>query len=669
MAGPSDNAWPSVDAFPGEWPPVKVPPTFATITPRRSSVAITPVATEVDIVVFPLGAPTITSVSPNSGHQGTVVTIIGTGFIGTTWVGFGGYAAWVFEVVSDSEISATVRTGYQGPADLEVRAPRGTVHYTGFSLVATAPAPVVTGISPASGPAGSATPVTLTGTGFTGLAGVSENGASSGAPVAVSDTEITGVLMRPGIGTVEPIVIVDAGGILISSSDGPVFTYVPEGLPPTITSLSPSSGSAAGGASIVIAGTHLTSTISVEFGGNLASFHVDSDTQVTATLPAGTAGTVTVTLTAPGGAVTSSFTYNAPVTTELPPLTMRLGTEDDATIISSNASWVNQLSEIISYWPDARDSKHFADWFTGKLGIYLNLNDGPTTVTLQDSDGANLWVPYAWNSTTDTFSRRTADVRSSSYRTGFVGQLKTEFDYGARRVWIDDVNQEVEIAARRANHTSAGAAPLMDMSWWPAAVADFLAYVRTQMRAYALAQVGDANAFKIIHNQRWYAMTPARTTDTNIRAAVQAADWMNVEYGVTDGGLGNGGAAPGSTEPNYNYGFGDLAAHVDAVHALGTGIRWEGMDSSQSAAAQKYIRAAFELLRDPARGDTLSIHGLNPPTAIPAVFAGMNLGAPLGARTQSGAVLTRLFELGRVDLTPHAAGQAITDAMATITIY
>src|SRR5713226_8043158 len=86
---------------------------------------------------------------------------------------------------------------------------------------------------------------------------------------------------------------------------------------PTVTSLSPSSGSAAGGTQVTITGSGFTGVSQVAFSGVPASsFNFVSDSQVTAVAPAGT-GTVDVSITA--GGVTSpvnqpadQFTYISP---------------------------------------------------------------------------------------------------------------------------------------------------------------------------------------------------------------------------------------------------------------------------------------------------------------------------------------------------------------------
>jgi hypothetical protein len=79
---------------------------------------------------------------------------------------------------------------------------------------------------------------------------------------------------------------------------------------PTITSVAPSSGNA--GDSVVINGSGFIGAVDVEFGTAPASFHVDSDTKITATSPGHKAGMVDIRVTVQGTSATSSadqFTY------------------------------------------------------------------------------------------------------------------------------------------------------------------------------------------------------------------------------------------------------------------------------------------------------------------------------------------------------------------------
>jgi hypothetical protein len=88
------------------------------------------------------------------------------------------------------------------------------------------------------------------------------------------------------------------------------FSYV---VPPTVTSVSPNSGTTAGGTAVTITGTNFAAGATVTFGGAAATnVVVVNSTQITATTPAGAAGAVTVTVTNPGvpsGSLVNGYTY------------------------------------------------------------------------------------------------------------------------------------------------------------------------------------------------------------------------------------------------------------------------------------------------------------------------------------------------------------------------
>jgi len=88
---------------------------------------------------------------------------------------------------------------------------------------------------------------------------------------------------------------------------------------PSVTSISPNSGPAAGGTPVIITGNNFVRVTAVQFGGSAAtSFAITSATSITAISPAGS-GTVDVTVTDAGGtSATNSadqFTYGPVATT------------------------------------------------------------------------------------------------------------------------------------------------------------------------------------------------------------------------------------------------------------------------------------------------------------------------------------------------------------------
>jgi hypothetical protein len=88
-----------------------------------------------------------------------------------------------------------------------------------------------------------------------------------------------------------------------------------EGLP-VITSVSPSSGPGAGGNTVTITGSFFTGATNVTFGGTASpNFTVVSDTSITATVPSGMGGMVSVAVTAPGGTSAANTLYSYVVAT------------------------------------------------------------------------------------------------------------------------------------------------------------------------------------------------------------------------------------------------------------------------------------------------------------------------------------------------------------------
>lgn len=184
--------------------------------------------------------------------------------------------------------------------------------------VAQAAAPTISSFNPTSGPIG--TSVTITGTGFQDASVVNdvEFNNTNATFTVNSDTQITTTV--PAGATDGPIDVSDSEGTATSASNFDV-TASPV---PTITSFSPTSGEA--GTSVIITGTGFTGASSVTFNGVTATFTVNSNTQITATVPAN-ATTGPIAVTTPGGTATSStdFSVDTPIERHRSNVTLRLG--------------------------------------------------------------------------------------------------------------------------------------------------------------------------------------------------------------------------------------------------------------------------------------------------------------------------------------------------------
>ncbi|HYM74470.1 MAG TPA: IPT/TIG domain-containing protein [Candidatus Dormibacteraeota bacterium] len=271
--------------------------------------------------------PSISGFSPTTGDPagGTIVVITGSAFTGATAVNFGANSAVTFNVDADTQITALSPAG-TGSVNISITTPDGSTAITlptQFTYAVAPSPPQITGINPATGTPAGGTSVVITGAGFTG-AGAVKFGATAAAAFSVdSDTRITATSPALAAGTVDITVTTPAGTSAASAADQ--FTFaVPA---PTVTSIAPGTGTAAGGTAVVITGTDFAAASSVSFGTATAAFSIDSNTQITAASPAGT-GTVDVVVTTPSGASATSaadqFIFQAaaaPTVTAISPTT------------------------------------------------------------------------------------------------------------------------------------------------------------------------------------------------------------------------------------------------------------------------------------------------------------------------------------------------------------
>lgn len=251
---------------------------------------------------------TLTAVSPGSGPAigGTSVTLTGTNFVGVTDVTFAGVPATNIIVVSPTSITATVPAYTAGPVNVTVTTASGTSTLTnGFTYLAV---PTLTIATPNSGATTGGNQVFISGTGLTGTTSLTFGGTPASSFTVNSSTSITAIAPAHAAGPVN-VVATTPGG---SATSVNAYTYLAV---PTLNTVTPNSGPIGGGTSVTLTGTGLTGASSVTFGGVSATgWTINSPTQITATIPAGNAGVVNVSVTTAAGSasLTNAFTYIAP---------------------------------------------------------------------------------------------------------------------------------------------------------------------------------------------------------------------------------------------------------------------------------------------------------------------------------------------------------------------
>ncbi len=273
-----------------------------------------------------LPVPSISSFTPASGPEGTVVIITGANLTGATGVSFNNVNAVAFTVNSGTQVTATVPAG--GTTGLvRVITPAGTAtSATNFTVT-----PTILSFTPTSGPVG--TVVTITGTTFTGATVKSFNNAAASFTVN-SATQITATV--PAGATTGLLQVTTPAGTAVSATN---FVVVPA---PTVTSFTPVTGPV--GTVVVIAGSDFTGATAVRFNGlNAASFTVNNANQITATVATGTT-TGLVSVTTPGGTANSVGNFTiipAPAISSISPPNGPVGTV--VTISGTNLGGATQV--------------------------------------------------------------------------------------------------------------------------------------------------------------------------------------------------------------------------------------------------------------------------------------------------------------------------------------
>lgn len=264
-------------------------------------------------------APTLTSFTTPAtaqGHSGTVVTVAGSGLLGTTKVNFGTKSVTPTATTSTS-VSCLAPSGCAGQTNLSVVTGGVTSNSLSFFYIAT---PTISSLSASLGPA-SPPALDIFGTGLSTATQVTFAGATpvTVAPAnIVSDTQLTNITppthttFTACVDTVN-VTTTTLGGTSTPSGPANQFDYYNL---PTVATVSPVTGSA-GTAGVIVTGTCYGGLIDVTFtpvgggatvsGNNITPTGLGSLTvDVPATLTSGV--TYDIRVITPGG--TSAINVN-----------------------------------------------------------------------------------------------------------------------------------------------------------------------------------------------------------------------------------------------------------------------------------------------------------------------------------------------------------------------
>jgi len=292
--------------------------------------------------------PVVNVVKPNSGPSfgGTMVTVKGMGFKGTTAVDFGNIPATSFILNSDRSITVASPAEAPGTVDITVVTSHGTSVLgpeDQFTFGSTT-APVVTGIAPRAGftttkPSGETT-ITITGRDFTQATAVTfvfnppvDPPVPATSFVVTSDTSITAVSPEQKLPAIMDVTVTTALGT--SAAVPPdLFTFLDPGPVASVTGVSPDSGPNTGGSNVVVTGDGLSGATVVDFGTVPATFTLN---EITGSLdavapPQKKPGTVDVTVKTPNGVsavnARDQFIYTNP---QIPPVVTHIRPHDGPT--------------------------------------------------------------------------------------------------------------------------------------------------------------------------------------------------------------------------------------------------------------------------------------------------------------------------------------------------
>lgn len=257
----------------------------------------------------PSTAPRLNVIHPNHGSPsgGDAVIITGSNLVAGMTVTIGGAPATVTSSNTVS-IHATTPSG-NGLADVVVTNPKTglSATLTGVFTFADSPEPPsVSTVTPNSGSINGGTTITIKGEGFYSGSVVTVGGVLCNTIIVVDSNTITAVTPAHALGATD-VVVKNMDGQTSTVTGGFTYSAAP---PPSISSVSPNTGSVAGGTSITISGSDFVLGAKVFVGNTQATVKTTTGSYVYATVPAASQpGAANVVVVNPDSQSSSAATY------------------------------------------------------------------------------------------------------------------------------------------------------------------------------------------------------------------------------------------------------------------------------------------------------------------------------------------------------------------------
>lgn len=266
------------------------------------------------VMTLPL-VPVITAVSPAAVPlTGGTITFTGSNFTTSSLLTLDG-ASLAFTIVSGTEITFTAPSDTAGSYDLAITNPVGT--FTLSSAITYVSGPTLTTNSPVLATTNGGTIVTLTGTDLSTTTQVNV-GSTTVSFSVVSNTVVKFTTAATSAGIVDIGVVTVGGADTLSNA----IEFTTSALVPVVTSITPTSGSNAGGTTITVNGQYFSGSYSESVSAAIngisgSSVILIDDSTLTFVSPPGAAASGLDVSVATGGGVgtlAGAFTYTAPTT-------------------------------------------------------------------------------------------------------------------------------------------------------------------------------------------------------------------------------------------------------------------------------------------------------------------------------------------------------------------